>query len=139
MVVGGEGLLDDASGYLIFPKVTKAGLLVGGEKGEGALVVDDETVAYYQTLSASIGFQLGVQFRSQIIIFLEDDALEDFRSSDGWEVGVDGSVAVVELGAGSAVDSSNYNQPMIGFIFSGKGLMYNLTLEGSKISEIHPK
>lgn len=138
VVAGGEGLLDDAEGYLVFPKVTKAGLLIGGEKGDGALIIDGETVAYYQTLSASIGLQLGVQVRSQIIIFLDDDALDDFRNSDGWEVGVDGSVALVELSAGSAVDSGNYNEPVIGFIYSGKGLMYNLTFEGSKLSEINP-
>lgn len=138
VVDGGEALLDRAEGVLVFPKVTKAGLLIGGEKGEGALLIDGQTVGYYQTIAASIGLQLGVQVRSQFIVFLDVDALEDFQTSDGWEVGVDGSVALVELSAGSSVDSASYNEPVIGFIIAGKGLMYNLTLEGSKISEIHP-
>ncbi len=138
IVSGGEDLLEDAEGYLVFPKVTKAGLFIGGEKGEGALIIDGDTVAYYQTLAASIGLQMGVQVRSQIIVFLDEDALDDFRNSDRWEVGVDGSVALVELSAGTSVESGNYNEPVIGFIFAGKGLMYNLTFEGSKISEINP-
>jgi len=135
-VRGGDALLKDAAGVLVFPHVTKAGIGIGGEKGDGALLIDGETVAYYQTVSASIGFQLGVQVRSQIIIFLEESALNDFRHSDGWEVGVDGSVALVDLGAGGAVDSRSYDEPVIGFIMSNKGLMYNLTLEGSNIRQI---
>jgi lipid-binding SYLF domain-containing protein len=138
LVQGGEGLLDEAEGYLVFPKVTKAGMLIGGEKGKGVLLVDGETQGYYQTISASIGLQLGVQVRSQIIIFLNKQSLDSFKNSNGWEVGVDGSVALVNISAGTSVEGGNYNEPVIGFIFAGKGLMYNLTFEGSKISVINP-
>ena len=67
---------------------------------------------------------------------MTDDALDTFRSSDGWEAGVDGSVAVVEFGAGGEISSNSAQQPIIGFIFSNKGLMYNLTFEGSKMTKI---
>lgn len=134
---GSNELLAKARGVLVFPSVKKAGIGVGGEYGEGALRVGGKTVAYYSTAAASIGFQLGAQARTQIIVFLEQRALDKFRNSDGWEVGVDGSIAVITIGGGGAIDSTNLNQPIVAFIFNNKGLMYNLSLEGSKFSRIH--
>lgn len=134
---GSNELLAKARGVLVFPSVKKAGIGVGGEYGEGALRVGGRTVAYYSTAAASIGFQLGAQARTQIIVFLEQRALDKFRGSDGWEVGVDGSIAVITIGGGGAIDSTNLNQPIVAFIFNNKGLMYNLSLEGSKFSRIH--
>lgn len=132
----GSELAKKASGVLVFPNVIKAGIGIGGEFGEGALLVKDNTVAYYNIAAASIGFQLGAQARSQIVLFMNDKALGEFRSSQGWKAGVDGSVALVTLGAGGAIDTETAKQPIIGFIFSNKGLMYNLTFEGSKITRI---
>ena len=132
----GHELSAKAAGMLVFPSVIKAGIGIGGEFGEGALLVRGKTVAYYNIASASIGFQLGAQARSQIVLFMNDKVLNEFRKSQGWKAGVDGSVALATLGAGGAIDSETAKQPIIGFIFSNKGLMYNLTFEGSKITRI---
>ncbi len=132
----GKELAAKASGMLVFPNVLKAGVGIGGEYGEGALLVGGKTSAYYNIAAASIGFQLGAQARSQIVLFMTPAALSRFRSSQGWKAGVDGSVALATLGAGGSVDSETAKKPIIGFIFSNKGLMYNLTFEGSKISPI---
>jgi lipid-binding SYLF domain-containing protein len=132
----GKALSEKASGMLIFPKVIKAGFGVGGEYGEGALLVKGKTVEYYSTAGASIGLQFGAQQKSQVILFMNDDVLKKFRNSDGWEAGVDGSVAVAELGAGGELSSNTAQEPIIGFIFSNKGLMYNLTFEGSKMTKL---
>lgn len=133
----GKELAAKASGMLVFPNVIKAGVGVGGEYGEGALLVGGRPVAYYNIASASIGFQLGAQARSQIVLFMTPASLSKFRNSKGWKAGVDGSVALATLGAGGAIDSDTAKKPIIGFIFSNKGLMYNLTFEGSKISRIN--
>ncbi len=125
-----------AKGVLTFPSVIKAGFGIGGEFGEGALRINDKTVDYYSTVAASIGFQFGVQTRAVILMFMTDDALTRFRSSDGWEVGVDASVALVTIGASGAIDTTNIQNPVIGFIFGEKGLMYNLSLEGSKMTKL---
>jgi lipid-binding SYLF domain-containing protein len=132
----GHELAQKAAGMLVFPSVIKAGVGIGGEYGEGALLVKGRTVAYYNLAAASIGFQLGAQARSQIVLFMNDRVLAEFRNSKGWKAGVDGSVALATLGAGGAVDTETAKQPIIGFIFSNKGLMYNLTFEGSKITRI---
>jgi lipid-binding SYLF domain-containing protein len=132
----GHELAQKAAGVLVFPSVVKAGMGVGGEYGEGALVIKGKTAAYYNVAGASIGFQLGVQARSQIILFMTPAALADFRRRDGWQAGVDGSVALATLGAGGTLDTETAKQPVIGFMFSNKGLMYNLTFEGSKITRI---
>lgn len=133
---GADAVLAKAVGVLVFPKVIKAGIGIGGERGQGALRINDKTVAYYSTHSASIGFQLGAQARRQIIIFLDQDALTKFRASSGWEIGVDASVTAITLDAGGTIDTTQLNEPIVAFIFDGKGLMYNLSLEGSKISRI---
>lgn len=131
-----EELAARGSGMLIFPSIIKAGLGIGGEYGEGALLVGERTVAYFSIASASVGLQLGVQEKSVAILFLSAESLAKFRESKGWKAGVDGSIAIANLGAGKALDTQTAHQPIVGFIFSNKGLMYNLTLEGSKISRI---
>jgi lipid-binding SYLF domain-containing protein len=132
----GKALSQKAAGMLVFPEVVKAGIGVGGEYGEGALLVAGKPVAYYNTAAASIGFQLGAQVKSQIILFMNPKVLGDFRRSQGWKAGVDGSVALATLGAGGEISTDTIKEPIIGFIFSNKGLMYNLTFEGSKITRI---
>ncbi|HNX90246.1 MAG TPA: YSC84-related protein [Candidatus Omnitrophota bacterium] len=135
-IKGGSDIIKKAQGTLIFPSVVKAGLGLGGEYGEGALRIKGKTVDYYNTAAASIGFQLGVQQKTIIIVFTKKDALDKFRASDGWKVGLDASIAVVAVGAGGALDSSQINQPIVAFVLDQKGLMYNLTLEGAKITKI---
>jgi lipid-binding SYLF domain-containing protein len=135
-VKGADVFLSKAAGYLVFPKVYKVGIGVGAESGEGALRVGGTTVAYYRTTSGSIGLQLGAQAKSIVIAFMTQEALNKFRNSSGWKVGVDGSVALIDLGVGKTIDTSNVRDPVVGFIFGSKGLMYNLTLEGSKITKL---
>lgn len=135
-IKGGAEFLKSAKGVLVFPSVIKAGIGIGGEYGEGALRIGGKTVDYYSTAAASIGFQLGAQSKRVLLVFMQDDALKKFRGSAGWEAGVDGSVALIELGAGGSIDSTNIKDPIIGFVFGNKGLMYNLTLEGSKFTKI---
>jgi len=132
----GKSLAQKAAGMLVFPEVIKAGIGVGGEYGEGALVIKGKPAAYYSTASASIGFQLGAQVKSQIILFMNPKVLAEFRKSQGWKAGVDGSVALATLGAGGEISTETLKEPIIGFIFSNKGLMYNLTFEGSKITKL---
>jgi lipid-binding SYLF domain-containing protein len=130
-------LANQATAILVFPTVVKAGFGIGGEYGEGALHVRGKTAGYFNIISGSIGFQFGAQARSVIIMFMTDSALAGFQRTQGWKVGVDGSVAIITVGAGGAIDTNSIRSPIIGFIFDQKGLMYNLTLEGSKITQIY--
>ncbi len=135
-VDGSDVFLGQAAGYLVFPRVIKVGIGVGAESGEGVLRVGGQTVAYYRTTSGSFGLQLGAQAKSIVIAFMTREALDKFRKSEGWKVGVDGSVALIDIGAGKTIDSQNVKDPVVGFIFGSKGLMYNLTLEGTKFSKL---
>ena len=138
-VQGGKELISKAKGYLLFPRVIKAGLGIGGEHGQGALRIRGETVDYYSTTSGSVGLQLGVQQKSVLVVFMTKSSLKKFRSSSGWKVGVDGSVALVDVGAGGFIDTANIKAPIVGFLYGQKGLMYNLTLEGSKFTKLKKK
>lgn len=121
---------------LVLPKVYKAGIGIGGEYGEGALLVGGKTVDYYNIISGSIGFQLGGQRKTIILAFLDDAALQQFRASSGWKVGADASVALVDVGAEGSIDSSTLNKPIVGFVIGQKGLMYDISLEGAKFNKL---
>ena len=135
-IKGSEVFLNQAAGYLVFPRVIKIGIGIGGETGEGVLRVGGQTIDYYRTSAGSFGLQLGAQAKSVVIVFMTKDSLKKFRDSNGWKVGIDGSIALVDIGAGKTIDSQNISDPVVGFIFGSKGLMYNLTLEGSKFSKL---
>src|SRR5437588_450851 len=135
-VKGAKEFLQGAPGVLVFAGVYQAGIGIGGEYGEGALRIHGRTAGYYSIASASIGFQLGVQKKDIILVFLREGALRDFQAKSGWQVGVDGSVVLVDLGAQRSLDSTKFNQPIVGFVVGQQGLMYNLSLAGSKSSKM---
>ncbi len=134
---GARELAKRAAGILIIPKIVKAGLVVGGQSGDGVLRVGGKPVAYYNMSSASIGLQAGVQTYSQVLMFLHKPALEKFMTSDGWEAGVDGSVAVLRTGVSGGIDTSSIKDPVVAFVFGEKGLMAGVSVEGSKYTRLN--
>jgi len=137
-IQGAQTYLDGARGILVIPKMIKAGLVLGMEYGEGALVVDNIKVQYYRAFSGSLGLQLGIGAKDLIILFYDDEAMDDFLYSSGWQVGVDGSVALLDMGAGGSLDSTEAQDPIVGFVFGHKGLIAGLSLEGTKFTKIWP-
>ena len=135
-VPGSRELVGKARGVLVFPSVLAAGFVVGGQYGEGALRVDGRTAGYYSTTSASFGLQIGAQSKAIIILFMTQDALDKFRSVQGWSIGGDASVAVLKVGANGAIDSNSVRSPVDAFVLSNGGLMANLTLEGTKVNRL---
>ena len=135
-VQGGERFLQAAAGVMVFPAVLKAGFGIGGEYGEGALRIGGQTVDYYSTAAASIGFQFGAQSKAVYVLFMDEQALESFRNTAGWRAGVDGSISLIRIGAGASVDTNNLQDPVVGFVLTNAWLMYNLTLEGSKFTRL---
>jgi lipid-binding SYLF domain-containing protein len=131
-----QELAGQAQGMLVFPRVWKGGIGLGAEAGEGVLRIRGRTADYYLLTGGSFGLQLGLQRRSVVVLFMDGQALAKFRDSEGWKAGVDGSIAIASLGAESNLDTNTSQKPMIGFVFSNKGLMYNLSLEGTKLTKI---
>lgn len=129
-------LADKAVGILVFPRITKGGAGVAGEYGEGVLQVKGVTVDYYKITSGSVGLTLGMASRSEIVMFMTQESLDKFTKSKGWKVGVDAGVAVMSMGAGGQYDTKTLQQPILGFVFGEKGLIGDLSLEGSKITKI---
>jgi lipid-binding SYLF domain-containing protein len=125
-----------AQGILVFPSITKGGLIVGGEYGEGALRVDGKTQGYYSSASGSIGLQIGISSRSLVIMFMTEEALKEFTNADGWEAGVDADVTVVDTGATGSLDTTTAQSPVIGFNFGEEGLMAGVSVEGTKVTEL---
>jgi len=139
LVKGGDVFLKKVKGYLVFPTVYKGGFVVGGEYGEGVLRVNGKSVAYYNIASASVGLQIGAQKTSYIFAFADQFALDQFMRSNGWEAGVDGSIAVAKWGQGIDISSISFEKPIYAFVFDNKGLMANISLEGTKFTRIIPQ
>jgi lipid-binding SYLF domain-containing protein len=133
---GARTLADQAKGVAIFPNIVKGGLGIGAETGDGVLRVGGESVGYYNTSSASVGLIAGGQSYSQVLMFLTDEALAGFRDGAGWEAGVDGSVAVLDMGMSREIDTTNIADPVVGFIFGEEGLMADAAIEGSKYTKL---
>ena len=131
-----RSLANDARGVLVFPRILAGGFVVGAEYGEGALRVANATTAYYRTTTASFGFLAGAQSKALIMMFMTEDSLRSFQQSKGWTAGVDGSVAVIGIGANGQLDTNTTKAPIIAFVLTNAGLMANLSLEGTKIGKL---
>ena len=131
-----QELAAKAKGILVFPSVVKAGFLVGGLFGEGVLLKDGKAIAFYSTVAASYGLQAGMQKYGYAMFFMNDAALQYLDKSDGWELGTGPSIVVVDEGVAGGLSTSTARDDVYAFIFSQKGLMAGLGLQGSKITKI---
>jgi lipid-binding SYLF domain-containing protein len=136
-VKDGKKLVQDAKGVLVFPAVYKVGFGIGGEYGEGALRINGTTVDYYNTIAGSFGFQIGAQKKSVILLFMQDGVLSELRQSSNWKAGAGASITLITLGADGSVDTQKLNEPILAFVIGQKGLMYNLSLEGTKFTKLN--
>ena len=130
---------EKAKAILVFPRIVKAGFMVGAQGGDGAMRRGGKTVAYYRSLAASYGFQAGMQWFGYALFFMNDDALKYLDKSGGWELGTGPSLVIVDEGMGKSMSSTTLTQDVYAYIFSQKGLMAGIGIQGSKITRIHPK
>ena len=135
-VPGSASVLAKAQGMLVFAEVIKAGFVIAGEGGEGALRIGGKSSGYYSIFSGSVGFQAGGQKRDIIMVFLDAAALKRFQDSSGWKAGVDGNITLIDVGASGTIDTAVLKQPIVAFIVGQKGLMAGVSLDGSKITKL---
>ncbi|KVZ46518.1 YSC84-related protein [Burkholderia ubonensis] len=136
-VPGSRELVAKSRGILVFPNVLQAGLIVGGQSGNGALRVGGSTIGYYNTSSLSVGLQAGAQSKAIVFLFMTQDALDSFRKTDGWSAGADASVAVVKVGANGAVDTNTATAPVQVLVLTNAGLMGDLSVKGTKVTKLN--
>ncbi len=135
-VKGGAKLLARSRGVLVLPGVVKAAFVFGGQYGEGALRVGGHTYGYYSIAGGSWGASIGIQKKDVIIVFEDQAALRSFEQSSGWQVGVNGAITVINVGAGADVSTMQINQPIVAFVVGQKGLMFDVSLQGAKITRL---
>lgn len=137
-VKGANEYLKAAKGMLVMPNVAKAGFILGGQYGQGALKVGGKTVNYYSLAAGSVGFQIGAEKYDMVIIFVTEQALKKFQNSEGWEAGADAEVTMVDTGADLPVGTMVSQHPIMAFIIDQKGLMAGVSIKGAKFTRIHP-
>ena len=135
---GARALARRARAILVFPSIVKAGLVFGAETGDGALLVGGAAEGFYNISGASWGLQIGGQAFSLALFFMNPSSLRYLRRSAGFSVGTGPSIVVVSKGAGAHADTTTLSHDVYAFPFSQKGLMADLTLQGTKITAIHP-
>lgn len=136
-VPAAKELNEKAVAVLIFPSIKKAGLVVGGQYGEGVLWRDGKPVAYYSTAGVSYGLQAGAQKFGYAMFFMHESALDALNNADGWEVGVGPSIVVVDDGWAKTHTTQNASDDIYAFIFSQKGLMAGLGVQGNKVTKLN--
>ena len=137
-VDGAKALGAKARAILVFPKVTKAGFAIGGQHGDGALLKDGKTVAYYSTSGASFGLQAGAQTYGYAMFFMNDKALQQLDKADGFEVGVGPSVVIMDEGKAKTMTTMTMKDDIYAFVFGQKGLMAGIGIQGNKIKKDNP-
>jgi lipid-binding SYLF domain-containing protein len=132
----------EAKAVLVFPDVIKAGLIIGGSFGDGALRRGGKTAGYYRTVSASYGLQAGAETFGYALFFITDESLRVIEKADnmegGWEIGVGPTVVVADKGLGAKLSTTTAREGIYAFIFGQQGLMAGIGIEGSKITKIVP-
>lgn len=133
---GARELVAKARGTLVFPSVVSAGFIVGGSYGQGALREHGRSVGYYSTAAGSVGLLAGAESKSVYLLFMTQEALDKFKASKGWTAGADASVTVVKVGANAQIDTKTAQQSILGFVLTNGGLMANVSLEGTKFTQL---
>ncbi len=133
-----KNMAKSAKGILVFPKIVKGGLIIGGQYGEGALLAGGKTSGYYTTMAASYGLQFGAQAFGYALFFMDNEGLSYLKKSDGWEIGVGPSIVVMDEGVARSFTSTTVQSGVYAFFFNQKGMMAGLGIQGSKITRFTP-
>lgn len=134
-----KDITSKSAGYLVFPEVTKGGVGVAYESGQGALMVGGKIAGYYKTSTTSLGATIGVGSKSMVVVFKTPAELDKFKKSSGWEVGADAGVAMMDSGKAGSLDSENVKADVVGIVFGESGVIADVSIKGSKISPIDAK
>lgn len=137
-VPGSAELVAKSAGVLVFPSVVGGSFVIGADHGKGELLVGGKNAGYYSITSASIGLQAGASSKAVIYVFNTQESLAKFRASNGWTVGADATVAVATVGANGSIDTQTIQAPVVSFVMNNAGVDAGVSLQGSKISRIHP-
>jgi lipid-binding SYLF domain-containing protein len=136
---GARALGRNAKAIVVFPSITRAGFIFGGQAGNGTMFRNDGSVAaHFQTTSASWGLQAGIQNFGYALFLMDEDAIRNINRSGGWEVGLSPSLVVVDRGRAGSLTTTSANRGTFAFFFDQRGLMGGLGLKGSKITRINP-
>jgi lipid-binding SYLF domain-containing protein len=137
LVKDGKEVVAKSKGILVLPNVKKGALIIGAEYGQGAMRIGGKTVEYYSMGSGSVGLQIGGQSKDIIIAFMSSEALEKFRSSKGWEAGVDGGITLIQHGESGGAITAMANEPIVAFVLDAKGLMLDVSMKGAKFNKLN--
>ena len=135
-IPGAKALGKDAVAVLVFPKITKAGFVVGGQSGDGVLLKSDKVAGYYNTSGVSYGLQAGAEQFGYAMFFMNQQSLMALTEADGFEVGVGPSVVVVDEGTAKTLTTVTAQKDIYAFVFGQKGLMAGVGLQGNKITKL---
>jgi lipid-binding SYLF domain-containing protein len=129
MIAASPGLktyLNKSYGYAMFPKVTKAGLGIGGAGGKGVVYQGNKITGQANLSQGSVGLQAGGQQYSEVIFFENKAAYDNFINN---KLKFDAQATAVALDKGASVDVA-YKDGVAVFTQATGGLMFEASLGG---------
>jgi lipid-binding SYLF domain-containing protein len=143
-------LLNTAHGYAVFPTIGKGAVAVGGAYGKGRVYKKGKYIGDATMTQVTVGLQLGGEAYSELILFEDERALNEFTkgnfefgadvqaiaitASAGAQAGTTGTSAGASAGKKDATTTGGYHKGVAIFTVAKGGLMYEASVGGQKFS-----
>ncbi|MFC5192343.1 YSC84-related protein [Algoriphagus aquatilis] len=118
----------DSFGYIILPNVGKGAWGVGAAAGNGVVFENGKHIGFARMTQLTIGFQAGGQAYSEVVFFETKEAFERFKEG---KVEMSAQVSAVAAASGASANAK-YNEGVLVFTRTKKGLMYEASVGGQQ-------
>jgi len=137
-------MLAESYGYAVLPTIGKGGMGVGGAGGTGCVFAGGKHTGNVSMGQITIGWQLGGQAYSQLILFKNADTYKEFTQGN-FEFGADATAVALTYGAAAGASTQGasasagdthgkgaWKRGMAIFTLAKGGLMYEASIGGQK-------
>jgi lipid-binding SYLF domain-containing protein len=138
--------MSEAYGWAVLPTIGKGGVGIGGAGGTGCVFAQGVHTGNVKMGQVTIGFQLGGQAYSQMVLFQNEDTWREFTSGN-FEFGADATAVALTYGAAAGADTQgasasagdtkavgSWKRGMAIYTLAKGGLMYEASIGGQKYS-----
>jgi lipid-binding SYLF domain-containing protein len=121
-----QPFLDKSYAYAIYPSIGKGAIGIGGAYGRGVVVQNGQNIGWTDVTQGSLGAELGGETYSELVVFKDKEALDNFKSGDFALAATVSAVAAASGAAGQA----KFDNGVTVFVRSVNGLMFEASIGG---------
>ena len=115
---------------VVFPRIAKAGLIIGGNYGEGYLIRNNRIVGLVDVAGANVGFQAGIQNYSQVTYIFSEGAYSNLVNNGN--LSLSGTLSYGRQGRieNTAMTTENLGESLRTLVFNETGTVFGVSIEG---------